>query len=127
MKKLSKLVALFLMVNINIFCLKLSELDFNRDVIFGEKTSKNFFLVNNSNEEIEFILKVIGDRNVQISPLSLKLLPKEMGKFTISVTAKKNRGEHTYFLELEERKIKMGESGFNLNNIIKIKQKYRVK
>ena len=109
------------------FAFKIDELEFGKILNTNQKMDKVFTLENNNTETKIYKISVEGDKNVKITPNLLNLQPHQSKKFKLEVTAKKPKGEHSYFLIITEVRKEALKKEVGINKIIKIKQKYTIK
>lgn len=119
-----RLIIIFLSVFNGIFAIKLNDLDFDKNILKGDTVEKVFIIENNSNEKMRYIFTIENEKmnkNIEIDPKRLLLLPNEKKEFKIKIKGE-DYGEKNYFLVIDEKSLNLLES----DSQIKINRKYRI-
>lgn len=119
-----RLIIIFLSVFNGIFAIKLNDLDFDKSILKGDAVEKIFIIENNSNEKMRYIFTIENEKvnkNIEIDPKRLLLLPHEKKEFKIKIKGDKY-GEKNYFLVIDEKSLNLLES----DSQVKINRKYRI-
>lgn len=119
-----RLIIIFLSIFNGIFAIKLNDLDFDKNILKGDTVEKVFIIENNSNEKMRYIFTIENEKmnkNIEIDPKRLLLLPNEKKEFKIKIKGE-DYGEKNYFLVIDEKSLNLLES----DSQIKINRKYRI-
>lgn len=103
--------------------LKIDDVDFDQEMVLGEKATKEFFLENKKNEIPRYKLGIEErEKSVSVKPQVLILRPGDRKSFKVTAQGKR-QGEYRYFLILQEEMIDLEKN----KKDVKIKTKYRIR
>lgn len=120
-------------ISILIMISSLSSLSFQMDktnfdevVLRGAIKSKNYTILNNSEDTKEYIVNMENNiSNITVKPSKFVLKPNEEKIIQLSVEGRGKKGENSYFLVFSERNLSaQKENKAVINKKIRIKQKY---
>lgn len=128
--RILKKILLFLIIGVTTFSIKLDEIKFNKVVKKGESVEKTFTLTNNKEAVVKYSLSIEEaekNKNIEVTPKSILILPKQEKKFKIKVKGNE-LGEKSYYLNIRENSIdvKNQKNDLKVNMIYRFQQKYTV-
>lgn len=119
-----------MIIGVTTFSIKLDEIKFNKVVKKGESVEKTFTLTNNKEAVVKYSLSIEEaekNKNIEVTPKSILILPKQEKKFKIRVKGNE-LGEKSYYLNIRENSIdvKNQKNDLKVNMIYRFQQKYTV-
>ncbi|MGL5725312.1 hypothetical protein [Cetobacterium sp.] len=117
---------LIMIISLSSFSFQMDKTDFNEVVLRGTIKSKNYTILNNSEDTKEYMVNIENDiSNVTVRPSKFVLKPNEEKIIQLSVEGRGKKGENSYFLVFSERNLSAQKKNKAvINKKIRIKQKY---
>ncbi|MGL5703270.1 MAG: hypothetical protein ACRCW5_09110 [Cetobacterium sp.] len=121
------IISILVMINsLSSFSFQMDKTNFDEVVLRDAIKSKNYTILNNSEDTKEYMVNIENDiSNITVKPSKFVLKPNEEKIIQLSVEGRGKKGENSYFLVFSERNLSaQKENKVVINKKIRIKQKY---